>query len=216
MLANRSLRIVAASLLVVGLTGVGRPAWASGRAGGTAARPATSEACATLEDAIDRMAESLTAADRQSPSFVEIKKNGWTAFVPNDNQWSMTASDGGADINSTTGWDASLISWPSLDQPWTFTRLAAKTLDALTHVRLLCHTGVASSGSGQSEAAEYSGDLGRQPITIVLALSLPTATTETFFGISRYEYTPTSQWTVANVDTLGVIIRRAIFTPHAL
>lgn len=216
MRGRRGLRVAGALLLVVGVTGLSGPAWAAGRGGQTAPQPATSKACATLGDAIGRMTESLTAADRQSPSFVEIQRNGWTAFVPNDDKWAMTASDGGADINSTAGWDASLISWPSLDVPWTFTRLADKTLDGLTHVKSLCHTGVASSSSGQSEATEYSGDLGRQPITIVLALTLPTATTETFFGISRYVYTPTSQWTVANVDTLGVIIRRAIFAPQGL
>jgi hypothetical protein len=137
-------------------------------------------------------------------------------FAPNDN-WTLTASDAGADVNSPNGQqDASLITWYSLGTPWTFASLGAKFLGHLSHIDYLCHTEVARSPSGESEAMELTGHLNDQELHAVLILSLLTPSTETYVGESRYLYTPQTQWSAANARSLALIIRLAVQVPHSL
>jgi hypothetical protein len=176
----------------------------------------TGGACSTLEAAVKIVTEPLSAAASQSPGWVPLQANGWTVFAPNSN-WTLTASDAGADVNSPDNQrDASLITWYSLGVPWTFKTLGAKFVGHLTHVQDLCRTAVARSASGQSQATELAGDLGRQKLRAVLVLSMLTPTTETYVGESRYLYTPAAQWDMANARTLALIIRRAIESPQSL
>lgn len=180
------------------------------------AAPRTNAACSILAKVIDIVTEPVAAAAGQSPSWVPLQANGWTVFAPND-QWTLTASDAGADVNSPGGQqDASLLTWYSLGVPWTLKSLGAKFLGHLSHIEDLCQTAVARSASGQSQATELTGYLGHQKLTAVLIDLLPTPTTETYVGESRYIYTPASQWSTANAKTLALIIRRAIQVPQSL
>ena len=187
-----------------------------GGASAATVSPQLSAACSSLRDVIDIVGESDLAAARQSEGWVLVRANGWTAAVPNGD-WTITASDAGADINSPTGQqDASLITWYSLDVPWTFKTLGAKFLGHFTDIHNLCQTAVARDPSGESEALEMTGVTGGQELHAVLILTMLTPTTETYVGESRYLYTPASQWSTGNAETLALIIRRAIQVPQSL
>lgn len=176
---------------------------------------ATNSACTTLASVVRIVTEPLAVAAGQSGSFVPLQANGWTVFAPSD-AWKLSASDAGADVNSPSGQDASLITWYSLGVPWTMKTLGAKFYGQLTHVHVLCQTAVARSASGQSQASELTGFAGPHPLRAVLIDSILTPTTETDVGESRYLYTPAAQWSAANARTLALIIRRAIQSPQSL
>lgn len=178
--------------------------------------PQLSSACTTLKDAIGTITEPLSVAADQSPGWVPIQANGWTAFVPN-NEWTLSASSSGADINSPNGQeDASLITWYQLGVPWTLRSLGQKFLGHLARVVYLCRTAVAQSPSGESQAMELTGYVGRQELRAVLIDSVLAQTTETSVGESRYLYTPESKWSAANAETLALVIRRAIQVPQSV
>jgi hypothetical protein len=187
-----------------------------GSATAATVHPQLTAACSSLKDVIDIVGESDVAAENQSPDWALVRANGWTAAVPSGS-WTITASDAGADINSPNGQqDASLITWYSLDVPWTFKTLGAKFLGHFTHIDNLCQTAVARGPAGESEAMEIAGVLNHQELRAVLILTMLTPTTETYVGESRYLYTPASQWSTANAETLALIIKRAIQVPHSL
>ena len=205
--ASATVFLVAASFVGLGAPDTGAPV--------ASASTKLTPACATLRDVIDIVTESDAAAESQSPGWAPIQANGWTAFVPGSN-WTITASDAGADINSTTGEDASLLTWYSLEVPWTMKTLGAKFTSHLTRTRYLCDTAVARSASGSSQAFELTGYAGQKQIQAVLILSMLTPTTETYVGESRYVYTPASQWSASNAETLALIVKRAIEAPQSL
>lgn len=210
---------VLTALGVAGLPAAATPAAATPAAATPAAPAATaapvSAACTTLRDVISVVTEAQATAADQAGSWVLLQANGWTVFAPNDD-WALSASDAGADVNSPNGQDASLITWYSLGVPWTFKTLGAKFLGHLSHIDYLCRTGVARSASGESEAMELTGDLGAQRLHAVLILSMLSTSTETYTGESRYLYTPASQWSAANAKTLALIIRLAVQAPQNL
>ena len=201
---------VALLTTVLGLTGVVATAPPAG------AVTKLSPACATLSDVIRIITGSDAAADSQSPGWVPVQANGWTAFVPNG-EWTIVASDSGADINSPNGKeDASLITWyASLGTRWTMATLVKKFTGALTRVKGLCQTSLEQSASGESQAFELSFSQGKQ-IRAVLIDSILAQTTETSVGESRYAYTPAAQWSVSNAETLALIIKRAIQSHQSL
>ncbi|HTV10249.1 MAG TPA: hypothetical protein VME20_00170 [Acidimicrobiales bacterium] len=181
-----------------------------------AAAPKVSAACTTMADVIEIVGGSVASADEQSEGWVPISANGWTAFVPNG-EWTITASDSGADVNSPDGQqDASLVTRYSLGVPWTFQTLGTNVVGHLTRVDVLCQETGAREASGQSKAEELTGYLGSEELRAVLILSMLTPTTETYVGEERYVYTPASQWSAANAKTLALIIRRSIEAPQSL
>lgn len=180
----------------------------SGASGGTSGSSGSSAACPTLYAAIDHITESASAAAGQSPDFTEIDYQGdpyaWDAFVPPGGSWAITASEAGADMNSTDDEDASVLT-ESLG-PYTFSSLSDVILQDLTDVQGLCQ-----QTGGESQGTEYTADLDGQQITMVLIASLFPSDDS---GELRYIYAPTSQWSIATADTLGEICARAVFLPE--
>jgi hypothetical protein len=178
----------------------------------TATTVAKSSACAisAIETIID---ESASADQARTSSWSILQANGWTVFAPSGD-WHLSASDGGADVLSPDGLsDASLASWPSLTA-WSYTSLGAKILGNVSDIKIVCRTPSETGPSGSSELFELTGVYEGEAIHAAVALSILNETSSgDFEGQTRSVYTPASEWTPANAQTLWLIIKRAIFAP---
>lgn len=212
---SRSPRRALTALSAIALVAAAAPFGTQPAAFATPAPVSNSSPCTSLDNVIGTLAEPTSTAERQTGSWVLLQEDGWTAPAPN-NDWTLTASDAGADINSPNGQsDASLLTWYSLSA-WTLNTLGAKFFNDVTDVHKLCETRAVEGPGGETQGIELTADNGGEQIQVVLLLALLRRTTETYVGETRWLYTPKSQWSSANIQTLALIMRLTIQSPQSL
>lgn len=160
--------------------------------------------------------ESSTEDDQRTASWVTLSANNWTVFVPSGD-WHLSASTaGGADVLSPDGLSDASLGNPGSQSPVTYSELTRQLLSAVSDVKVICQSPNEKSSAGETQATEITGVYRGEAVHVVYALTILAPTSSGFFGaVTRSIYTPLSQWSTSQEQTLWLIIKRAIFSPSA-
>lgn len=214
---RRGSKTLAGAVTLVAITagGLVPGAWPEGAAAAAvpAVARATSPHCSL--DVIGKVVnEPAAVVDRQTASWVLVQDQNWSAWVPNGD-WVLAAGPTGADVHSPDNRsDASLAAYNAAPgDPYTFAKLTRMMLAAVGNVHYVCRSGVSRNSTAETEGIELTGTYKGEAVHVVLILSVYFASGT---GEVRDLYTPASQWTVGNEETLMLILRRAIIVPESL
>ena len=165
--------------------------------------------------AVASVIDQSSAQDQQATgSWTFLQANGWTVPTPSGD-WHLSASAGGFDAVSPDGGSgADLSAFPS-QTPWTISSLAqADFFNDFTNFDVVCSTQVQQSVLGPAQAYEFTGDNNGVPVHGIVIFTLLNSTQQgIYYGQVRDLYTPTSQWSTANAQTLILISKLAIESP---